>query len=77
MPPAKTIKFASIFAGFIITFQFNFSCRSMALSRKYLTRNSVVLFEIFVAGDQQANFIKKKELFTNYVFAGIKVSSLC
>ena len=57
MPPAKTIKFASIFAGFIITFQFNFACHSTALSRKYLRRNSIVLFEIFVACDQQANFI--------------------
>ena len=57
MPPAKTIKFASIFAGFIITFQFNFACHSTPLSRKYLRRNSIVLFEIFVACDQQANFI--------------------
>ena len=36
MPPAKTIKFASIFASFIITFQLYFSCHSMALSGKYL-----------------------------------------
>lgn len=36
MPPAKTIKFASIFASFIITFQLYFSCHSMTLNGKYL-----------------------------------------